>query len=48
MRKSKAKGLDNYSPDVLERLPYWVRELLKLLDEVKREGRGKVKNSLSK
>lgn len=39
MRKIKPKGLEHYSPDVLERLPYWVRELLKLIDEVKVEKR---------
>ena len=29
----KAKGLERYSPEVLKRLPYWVRELLKILEE---------------
>lgn len=31
----KAKGLKRYSPEVLEKLPYWVRELLKIIEEVK-------------
>ena len=37
MRKAKLKSepLTRYSPDVLERLPYWVREMLKMLDDVR-------------
>ncbi|MBS7612228.1 hypothetical protein KEJ27_08540 [Candidatus Bathyarchaeota archaeon] len=34
MKKTKPKSLEHYSPDVLQRLPYWVQEMLKLLDEV--------------
>ncbi|MEM3546214.1 MAG: hypothetical protein QXU47_06770 [Candidatus Bathyarchaeia archaeon] len=44
MRRSKAKSLEDYSPEVLEKLPYWVREFLKLLNEVKGEKRRRAKN----
>jgi hypothetical protein len=31
------KRFEDYDPEVLERLPYWVREMLKMLDEVEDE-----------
>lgn len=43
MKKSKTKVLEHYSPEVLERLPYWVREMLKLIDEAKVKKHRRVK-----
>lgn len=31
--KGESEGLERYDPEVLDRLPYWVRELLKMFDE---------------
>ena|GEM_PF-2457498 len=44
MKEVKRKRFEDYDPEVLERLPYWVREMLKMLDEVEAE---KVKASVS-
>jgi len=37
LKEVKRKRFGDYDPEVLERLPYWVREMLKMLDEVEGE-----------
>ena len=45
--RSTHKRFEDYDPEVLERLPYWVREMLKMLDKVEDE-RSRVKASASR
>ena len=33
MKRGEYKPSERYSPEVLERLPYWVREMLEMLEE---------------
>ena len=47
LKKVKRKRFEDYDPEVLERLPYWVREMLKMLDEVEAE-KSRVKASASR
>jgi hypothetical protein len=47
LKKAKRKRFEDYDPEVLERLPYWVREMLKMLDEVEDE-KSRVKASASR
>ena len=47
LKKVERKRFEDYDPEVLERLPYWVREMLKMLDEVE-SGKPRVKASVSR
>lgn len=47
MKEVERKRFEDYDPEVLERLPYWVREVLKMLDEVEAE-KPRVKASVSR